>query len=53
MKFKIGDVIDFGFYVNTKVIGMGLTYYILEDKNGNNKCVGIDLVDKYGKKADS
>ena len=52
MKFKIGDIIDYGFFINIKVIGIGLSHYILEDHNGNVRNRNIDLIDKYGKKSD-
>ena len=47
--FKIGDVINYGFYANIKVVGEDEEHYILEDKNGNTKKVYKSLVDKYGK----
>jgi len=53
MKFKIGDIIDYGFYANLKIIDTDKKHYILEDKSGNKKKIYIELIDKYWMKVDS
>lgn len=47
--FNIGDVIDYGFFSNVKIVGKTNEEYILRDKNGNIKKVYRSLIDKSGK----
>ena len=47
-KFEDGDIIDYGFFKDLKVIKRGRSYYTLEDSSGNKKRVYKRLVDKYG-----
>ena len=47
--FKIGDIIDYGFYTNIKITDIDDKHYILQDSKGNIKKVYIELVDKHGK----
>ena len=47
--FKVGDIIDYSFYNEVKIIDIDELHYILADKQGNKKSVYIELVDKYGK----
>ncbi len=47
MKYKIGDIIDYGFYKSIEIIDTDNKHYILQDKENNEKKVYIDLVDKY------
>ena len=44
---EVGDVIDYGFYINIKVIDMDDLYYYLEDKAGNKRKSYKFLVDKW------
>ena len=48
--FNVGDTLNFGFFTNVEVIGISGKNYILKDKQGNEKKVYIELVNKYGKK---
>lgn len=47
--FKIGDVINYGFFVNIKIVGEDEEHFILEDKNGNTKKVYKSIINKYAK----
>ena len=47
MMVKIGDIIDYGFFINLKVIKEDELHYTLEDKDGNTKKVYKELVDKH------
>lgn len=49
-KFKVGDVISYGFYACLKVIKVEYGYYILEDQQGNSEKIYKSLVNKHGVK---
>lgn len=48
--FKSGDIINYGLYASIKVVGEDEKHYILEDRNGHQKKIYKELVDKYGEK---
>lgn len=50
--FKIGDTIDYGVYVNVKIVNTDKEHYHLKDSSGNIKRVYKTLVDKHGKLVD-
>lgn len=47
--FKIGDIIDYGFYEDVKIVDIDNEHYHLKDSKGNIKRVYKSLVDKHGK----
>lgn len=47
--FKVGDIINYSFYSNIKVVCEDEECYLMEDKNGNTKKLSKRLVNKYGK----
>ncbi len=47
--FKIGDIINYGFATKVEIISMDEKHYTLKDRQGNNKKIYIELVNKYGK----
>lgn len=47
-KFKIGDIINYGFMKELKVVDITAKYYVLQDKNGNIEEKFKDLVEKHG-----
>lgn len=49
MSFKIGDKIRYSLISNVQIVGEDGLCFILKDKNGNEKKVYKDLVNKYGK----
>lgn len=50
--FKIGDIIEYGFYSNVKIVDTDKMHYFLKDSSGNVKKVLKSLVDKHGKLRD-
>ena len=47
--FKVGDIINYSFFTNVKIVAINDSYYTLMDSYGNKKAVYRSLVDKYGK----
>ena len=43
-KFKIGDIINYGFMKELKVVDITAKYYVLQDKNGNIEEKFKDLI---------
>lgn len=51
--FKVGDMINYGFFTNLKIVGEDEHHFILQDKNGNTKKVFKSLIEKHAKLIES
>lgn len=48
MSIKVGDIINYSFFVNIKVVAEDSKHFTLEDASGNTKRVYKSLVNKHG-----
>lgn len=49
MKFKIGNIINYSFFANLKIVDEYEDCFVLQDKSGNTRKYSKRLVNKYGK----
>lgn len=48
-KFKIGDIIQYGFFTNITIYKIDKQYYYLKDKYGNIRLVFKWIINKHAK----
>lgn len=49
-EIKVGDIINYVFYSNLKIIGEDKKHFIMQDKYGNEVKIFKTLINKYGQK---
>lgn len=47
--FKVGDKVNYGFYINLKIVDEDENHFILEDKHKNTKKIYKSLINRHSK----